>query len=154
MMNWKRAPKTNERQCYYHFRCLCFDSPSRFVLMVSQPLALYCTHIHKHSMSQLICTNIVQIVTMFITIYYPVSLTMRFLSGVVLGTASIQFTLVSVLYFLSPLLSQGQCQNEKLTNFSSLLKCFWMETEPQSQIGYICIIVYMCFTCAKDKFQF
>lgn len=59
---------------------------------------------HAHTMSQLICTNIVQIVTMFITIYYPVSLTTILTTMLVgrralFGTVSIQFTFVLCFFF-------------------------------------------------------
>lgn len=90
LMNWKRMhwetqqwKRTNEmnrskplpRRLVLYGRWLHINiSPSRFVLMVSQPLALYISSTQQTNariMSQLICTNIVQIVAMFINIYYP-----------------------------------------------------------------------------------
>lgn len=124
--------------CATSGKCL-EKSPFKFVLMIAPPLALCRT------MSQLICTNIVQIVPMFITIHYPRITWCCFLSEDAVGTVSTEFTFILLFSFFVGFFVHFSAWNEKLWNFSLLrlsvivynvLKC-----EPQSKIRYV---FYIC----------
>lgn len=160
---WTEKPLSRWLVLYGRRLLLC--SPSGFVLMVSQPLALcfmqykpmwntQISYTHTHTMSQLIRTNIVQIVVMFINIHYPVSLTTLF---TLLRWKCIMFALpqtpgyngftfvvswftTSNCLILFSQQGQGQWQNEKLTNPSSKCLCSeryamsWMRTTITNRI--------------------
>lgn len=172
-MNWKllhwkpqeeKNVQINEQRNHYHGDLCCMAvvscikcSPSRFVLMVSQPLALCCVshtqykQTNTHTMSQLICTNIVQIVVLFINIHYPVSLTTFLLLEVSVFALApgYAFTFASVL--LSPcfiIFSTRTMVEWKIEEFflaMVVLEISWMRTTITNRI--------CCVTCAADKFH-